>query len=671
MTTSSHPVLAAEHISRSFGAVAALRDASVNIEEGQILGLVGDNGAGKSTLIKILAGVVTPDSGRITLDGADLTHKGPQDALNSGIETVYQDLALVDTMTAYQNVYMGREVLAKSPVLRLFNKVDDRAMRRGARDVLDDLGVKIPSVNANVKQMSGGQRQCLAIARAVLWGRRIVILDEPTAALGVHESEQVLELVSRLRERKISVILVTHNMQHLMQVADRVTVMRLGRTIANRSVKSTTGEEIVGLITGALPPDEEMAGPANGGNSAETAAESPPPVSRLSALGQRSSIERTTMRYKSWPKYRVLGAAASLIAIVFAAGCGSSSGGSSSASSSSGSSGSGSSGNAVAAKNFKVCMGTGGQQGLDWTIGQGTVLQSIAKKEGWQSVILSNNNSASTAVSNVGVFIQDKCNVVVEFNGQPSSNPVMALKLSAAKIPTITYDIAQKGWYFVGIDNLKAGIEGGEAFGQWMKQNWNCDPDAIVASQGYNVGVVNTQRTGGMVTGVLKACPNIGKSKVFSINGEGQVSTTLPLARALLAAHGSWKKIAVVGLNDSGVVGVLQAAQQLGRFTDTYGWGQDGSLITGTNVNPHLLGSVEYFLEGYPENALPIIKSIEAGHPMTVKDNTSGNNSTVVVTPCPVTAAQAKKLPTFDGLVAKMEASAPGTTEYSLFCPSK
>jgi ABC-type sugar transport system ATPase subunit len=115
MTTSSHPVLAAEHIARSFGAVAALLDASVNIEEGQILGLVGDNGAGKSTLIKILAGVVTPDSGRITLDGADLTHKGPQDALNSGIETVYQDLALVDTMTAYQNVYMGREVLAKSP----------------------------------------------------------------------------------------------------------------------------------------------------------------------------------------------------------------------------------------------------------------------------------------------------------------------------------------------------------------------------------------------------------------------------------------------------------------------------------------------------------------------------------------------------------------------------
>ena len=278
--TSGKPVLVAEHISRSFGAVAALRDASISIEEGQILGLVGDNGAGKSTLIKVLAGVVTPDSGRITLDGADLTHKGPQDALNSGIETVYQDLALVDTMAAYQNVYMGREVLARSPFLRVFNKVDDRAMRKGARDVLDDLGVKIPSVNANVKQMSGGQRQCLAIARAVLWGRRIVILDEPTAALGVHESEQVLDLVSRLRERQVSVILVTHNMQHLMQVADRVTVMRLGRAIAYRSTKNTTVEEIVGLITGALPPDDETTGLVSGDRSVQDAVETTPPASR-------------------------------------------------------------------------------------------------------------------------------------------------------------------------------------------------------------------------------------------------------------------------------------------------------------------------------------------------------------------------------------------------------
>lgn len=242
------------------------------VAPGKIVGLVGDNGAGKSTFLKVLAGVVNPDSGRIILDGAEVTHRGPLDALKSGIETVYQDLALVDTMTAHQNVFMGREILSKRRLFRMFNMVDDRSMRKLAREVLDELGVKIPSVNASVKQMSGGQRQCLAIARAVLWGRRIVILDEPTAALGVHESEQVLELVARLGERRISVILVTHNMQHLMQVANEVAVMRLGRTIATRAIKSTTVEEIVGLITGALPPDlahDVSAGPVGAGAPAQ------------------------------------------------------------------------------------------------------------------------------------------------------------------------------------------------------------------------------------------------------------------------------------------------------------------------------------------------------------------------------------------------------------------
>ena len=158
-------------------------------------------------------------------------------------------------MSAYQNVYLGRETLARSRLLRLLNLVSDRSMRQRAAEVLRDLGVRIPSVNASVKQMSGGQRQCLAIARAVLWGRRIVILDEPTAALGVRESQQVLQMVSRLRDHGVSVILVTHNMDHLVQVANRVTVMRLGRTIATRAIGQTTTHEIVGLITGAISPD--------------------------------------------------------------------------------------------------------------------------------------------------------------------------------------------------------------------------------------------------------------------------------------------------------------------------------------------------------------------------------------------------------------------------------
>jgi ABC-type sugar transport system ATPase subunit len=258
-------LLAAQHIKRNFGAVVALFDASIEVREGEIVGLVGDNGAGKSTLVKVLSGVIAPDSGRILLDGTELSLRSPQEALNAGIETVYQDLALVDTMSAAQNVYLGREVLARRRLLRFFNLVSDRAMREGSRQVLTTLGVKIPSVNESVKQMSGGQRQCLAIARAVLWGRRTVILDEPTAALGVRESQQVLQLISRLSTHGVSVILVTHNMQHLVEIAHRVVVMRLGRTVATRAIKETSVQEIVGLITGAVPPDageEVMADPA-------------------------------------------------------------------------------------------------------------------------------------------------------------------------------------------------------------------------------------------------------------------------------------------------------------------------------------------------------------------------------------------------------------------------
>src|SRR5690606_1903150 len=209
------------------------------------------------TLLKILSGVVSPSSGEILIDGKPVHLRRAQDAMDAGIETVYQDLALVDTMTAYQNVYLGREEVSKNPLSRLFNLVDDKQMRSRAREVLETLQVKIPSINVTVKGMSGGQRQCLAIARALLWGRRIVILDEPTAALGVRESEQVLDVIRDLRRHDVSVIVVSHNMQQLMSVADRITVMRLGRTIATRTVKDTEVSEIVGLITGAVAPDHE------------------------------------------------------------------------------------------------------------------------------------------------------------------------------------------------------------------------------------------------------------------------------------------------------------------------------------------------------------------------------------------------------------------------------
>jgi ABC-type sugar transport system ATPase subunit len=210
-------------------------------------------------LLKILSGVLPADAGEILLEGSAIQIRSAQDAMEAGIETVYQDLALVDTMTAYQNVYLGREELAANSVMRFFNFVDDRAMRVRARQVLDSLAVKVPSVNVTVKGMSGGQRQCLAIARALLWGRRIVILDEPTAALGVRETEQVLDVIRDLRKHDVSVIVVSHNMQQVMSVADRITVMRLGRTIATRTVNDTKVSEIVGLITGAIPGDTAAA----------------------------------------------------------------------------------------------------------------------------------------------------------------------------------------------------------------------------------------------------------------------------------------------------------------------------------------------------------------------------------------------------------------------------
>jgi ABC-type sugar transport system ATPase subunit len=251
----SKPVLEARHVTKHFGAVVALADASLRLFPNEVVGLVGDNGAGKSTLLKILSGVQGPSTGEIFVDGKPVQFRRPQDAMESGIETVYQDLALVDTMSAYQNVYLGREELSANPLARFFNLVDDRRMRDRAREVLDKLKVKVPSINVSVKGMSGGQRQCLAIARALLWGRRIVILDEPTAALGVRETEQVLEVIRDLRQHDVSVIIVSHNMQQLMSVADRITVMRLGRSIATRTVKNTQVSEIVGLITGAIPGD--------------------------------------------------------------------------------------------------------------------------------------------------------------------------------------------------------------------------------------------------------------------------------------------------------------------------------------------------------------------------------------------------------------------------------
>tara|TARA_B100001029_G_C15024235_1_gene432547 strand:+ start:119 stop:898 length:780 start_codon:yes stop_codon:yes gene_type:complete len=252
MLNNNNHILEAKEFSHSFGAVKALTNASLALKKNEVMGLVGDNGAGKSTLLKILSGIIPLSNGKVYIEGKLQNFRSAQDALDAGIETVYQDLALVDSMNAFQNVYLGREEISSNPIAKLLRLVDDKKMREKSKEILESLAVKIPSVNGNVKSMSGGQRQCLAIARALMWKRNIVILDEPTAALGVQETEQVLELIKDLKSHNVSVIVVSHNMQHIMAVCDRVTIMRLGSTIATRDIKNTEISEIVGLITGAI-----------------------------------------------------------------------------------------------------------------------------------------------------------------------------------------------------------------------------------------------------------------------------------------------------------------------------------------------------------------------------------------------------------------------------------
>ncbi|MFH8448791.1 ATP-binding cassette domain-containing protein [Streptomyces fungicidicus] len=241
---SATPVLALRGVSKRFGAVQALTDVELEVHAGEVVALVGDNGAGKSTLVKTIAGVHPIDEGVIEWDGKSVQINRPHDAQNLGIATVYQDLALCDNIDVVGNLYLGRE-------LRRRGVLDEVEMERRSRELLDTLSIRIPSVRIPIASLSGGQRQVVAIARSMLGEPKLVILDEPTAALGVEQTAQVLDLVERLRERGHAVILISHNMADVKAVADKVAVLRLGRNNGVFEVKSTSQEEIISAITGA------------------------------------------------------------------------------------------------------------------------------------------------------------------------------------------------------------------------------------------------------------------------------------------------------------------------------------------------------------------------------------------------------------------------------------
>jgi ABC-type sugar transport system substrate-binding protein len=322
---------------------------------------------------------------------------------------------------------------------------------------------------------------------------------------------------------------------------------------------------------------------------------------------------------------------------------------------------------AQSGKPFKVGMAVGGQSALDWQKYQGDVARALAQQRGWDYVELSNNADGPTAVNNADLFIQDGVNAVIEFNGQPSVNPVLAQKFGDANIPVITYDIAQPGFYFVGIDNQAAGLAGGQALGQIAKDKWNCQPDLVISAEGEGAGIVNTWRTGGMRDGIKQVCPDIPDDKYVSFESNGQAAVGLPAARDLLAAHPEAQKMLVVGINDGGVLGAIQAAEQLGRDQEMIGWGQDGSFITGPNVDPHLAGSVFYFLEGYAVYSFTkVLDAIAAGTPPPVKD--TPDDPAARVEPCPVSAAQAQQIPDTDVRVQQLLAAPAGTTEYQMYC---
>src|SRR3954471_104182 len=247
----TQPILEAKGLSRSFGHVRALTECDFDIYPGEVVALIGDNGAGKSTLVKALTGNLALDEGELYFQGNRVHISSPQEASALGMEVVYQDLALAPHLNPVQNMFLGREIPRKGLLGRL-GFMDEKAMRAKAEAGFKDLGGTVRSFTAQVGAMSGGQRQQIAIVRAFTWANKIVFLDEPTAALGVVQTKNVLDTIKRVRDKGIAVVLISHSMPHVLEVADRIQVMRLGTRVATFPAEGTTVEQLVGAMTGAL-----------------------------------------------------------------------------------------------------------------------------------------------------------------------------------------------------------------------------------------------------------------------------------------------------------------------------------------------------------------------------------------------------------------------------------
>lgn len=245
------PILEARGLVKRYGHVEALGGADFALYPGEVTALIGDNGAGKSTLVKLLSGVTKPDAGSILLRGSEVRFESPLHARDLGIETVYQDLALAPDLGPAENAFIGRE-LKRGGLLGRLGVLDKRSMRTQAAEAFTSLGTDVKDLDAPVASLSGGQRQSVAICRSVMWASEIVFMDEPTAALGVRQTRKVLELIKRVAAKGVSVVLISHNMPEVLEVADRIEVLRLGRRVAQYDARQTDVEELVGAMTGAL-----------------------------------------------------------------------------------------------------------------------------------------------------------------------------------------------------------------------------------------------------------------------------------------------------------------------------------------------------------------------------------------------------------------------------------